>query len=258
MITSILEEQGEKLSEVLTAHGSIPVSLTPFIASPRLPSASPASVSNRSLTPGGSSYNTQFLLPSSHSATLLRLLSLPPIRNVVGDFEDSYFLTIEEDAGLPHTLNLMQTVQESWPPFEPNRLRAFAETYFSEVSAHLPLLTKEYYNSLQNRFFQSGPAPDIETAICLSVWALGCIALPSTTAIVSETLDDPSRNLGVHYFAAALRIIVPKAAFQLTPSIQVCQALILAALYFSYLGRPLHSWKMIQSAAQKMLEIHHT
>lgn len=252
----MLEEQGQKLSEALTGpQRSTPVTFPPFLSSPQFPSASPASVSNRSLEGGVSSYDTQFLLPSGHSATLLRLLSLPPLRAVLGDFESSYFFDLEENVGLPHPLDLMQPVQVDWPSLEPNRLRAFADAYFSEVSAHLPLLTKEYYNGLQSRFFQNGPAPDIETAICLCVWALGCMKSPSTAATVSEeNLED----LGAHYFAAALRIIVPKAALQLTPSIQLCQALILAASYFSYLGRPLHSWKMIQNAGQKMLEIYHT
>lgn len=255
----MLEEQGQRLNEALTGpHRSTPVSFPSFLSSPQIPSASSASVSNRSLECGASTYDTQFLLPFGHSATLLRLLSLPPLRAAVGEFENSYFFDLEENAGLPHPLDLTQPVKIEWPSFEPSKLQAFAAAYFSKVSAHFPLLTKEYYTGLQDRFSQNGPASDIETAICLCVWALGCIASSPATSTISEDMHDPSHSLGAHYFAAALRTIVPKALLQLTPSIQTCQALLLAALYFSYSGRPLHSWKMIQSAAQKMLEIHHT
>lgn len=256
---SMLEEQGQKLSQALAeARRSTPVSVPSYLSSPQMPSASSVSVSNRSVEGGASPYDAQFLLPFGHSATLLHLLSLPPLRAVVGDFAKSYFLDLEENAGLSHLLNLLQPGRTDWPSFEPDQLRAFADAYFSEVSAHIPLLTKAYYNGLQDRFFQNGPALDIETAICLCVWSLGCIASSPVTAVTLEGTNDPVDSLGAQYFAAALRIIVPKALLQLTPSIQICQALLLAASYFSYLGRPLHGWKLIQSAAQKMLEIHHT
>lgn len=227
---------------------------------PQIPPASPASVSNRSLEGGVSSHDTQFLLPPGHSATLLRLLSLPPLRDIVGDLEPSYFFDLEESAGLPRHLDpTIQQAPVDGPSLEPDRLRALTDAYFNVVSAHIPLLTREYYNGMQDRVLQGGLGPHVETAICLCVWALGCIASspsPTSTATVSRNLEkEPLESLGGQYFAAAMRIIVPKALLQLRPDTQICQALLLAATYLSYLGRPLHSWKMVQSAAQKILEI---
>lgn len=265
----MLEEQGQRLGEALPKphQRSTPVSYPSFLSSPQFPPASPAFVSNRLLERETYSHDTQFLLPFGHSATLLRLLSLPSLRAIVGGFETSYFFDLEESASLPRHLD--PTIQHDPVDsslLEPDRLRAFADAYFSEVSAHLPLLTREYYNGVQDRVIRSGLVPNTETAICLCVWALGSIASlsssssssspPMTTATFSENLDShPSESLGAHYFAAAMRIVVPKALLQLTPNTQMCQVLLLAATYFSYMGRPLHSWKMVQSAAQKILEI---
>lgn len=255
--TRMLEEQGQRLSEALTSpQRSTSISFPSYLSSPQIPSASSASVSNRSLEGGASSYDTQFLLPFGHSATLLRLLSLPPLRAVVGDVPKTYFLDLEESAGLPHLSDLIQPAQIDWPSLEPNQARAFATAFFNEVSLHIPLITKDYFESLQNCFFQSGPSPNVETAICYCIWALGCLASSPNTVTVSESVDDPPLgSLSSAYFAAAMRIITPTALLQLTSNVQTCQALTLAAMYFSSLGRPLHSWKLVQIAAQQLLEI---
>lgn len=256
MINRLLEEQGQQLSEALTGpYGSTTHSFPSIRSSPRVPAASPASASNRSLEGADSHLETQFLIPFGHSATLAWLLSLPPIRAVIGDFPKSYFYSLEEDTALPQPLDLIEPIQVDWPSLEPDRLRALAESYFQEASAYLPLFTREYYNQLQDVFIQNGPTQDTGTAICLCVWALGYMASNSTKAAVPQTLVDSSPDLGLQYFSIALRIILSKTIWGFTPNLQTCQALVLAASYFCYLGRPLHSWKMIHNAAHRFLEI---
>lgn len=195
------------------------------------------------------SLETQFLVPSGHSATLHDLLSLPPIGALVGKLPQSYFHDHEEETALPEPLNLTQHAPLDWSSLEPDRLRALADVYFNSTSSHFPLITRRLYEELQDKLLQHGPKDDLETAICLSICALGCIA--SHTA----NLNGRHENLGLEYFAVSLRITMAKMLASFTPSLLLCQALILAALYFDCLGRPLHAWKTIHYAGQQFLQI---
>lgn len=223
-----------------------------------LPVASPAA-SNTSFELMDTMYETQFLIPTGHSATLLGLLSNPTFRSVLEDFPKSYFHDVEEAAGLPDLLNLVQSDPIYWPSFDDKGyLRRLANVYFNNVSAHLPLLDRHSYEELQNKFFDGGTGTyphDIEVAICLCVWALGCVASSASKPAIPEHMLDPNRDLGMHFFAIALRIIVSKTVWALEPSLRTCQALVLAASYFMYLGRPLYSWRMTYFASQMLLGI---
>ena len=253
---SMLEEQGQKLSEIsLTAsYGSTPASLHSIRSSPLIPAASPASASNRSLEGSGTSLdNTQFLIPCGHTATLAWLLSLPAIRSVIGDIPGGYFYELEENSPLPRPLDLVQPMPLDWPHLEPGLLRELSDAYFDEVSPHLPLFTRQYYEGLLDSMMENGPTEDIDSAICLCVCALGCITSHSTEG--PERLSDRAEDLGLRFFQPALCIILSKTVWGFTSNMQICQALVLAGTYFSYLGRPLHSWKMIHYAAHKFLQL---
>lgn len=195
------------------------------------------------------SIETQFLVPSGHSATLYYLLSLSPMRALIGELPQSHFHDHEEGAALPEPLNLSQRAPLDWPSLEPERLRGLADEYFNSTSSHFPLITRQSYEEIQDRLLQHGPKEDFETAICLSIYALGCMV--SHTAALSS----PHEDLGLEYFALSLRIIMAKMLTSLKPSLLLCQALVLAALYFDCLGRPLHAWKMIHYAGQQFLQI---
>lgn len=220
-----------------------------------LPATSPA-ISNMSLELLKSTYETQFLIPHGHSATLLGLLSLPALRCIVGDLPKSHFFDLEETDALPRPLDLFQSNPIHWPSLDDvEHLQGLADAYFSDVSAHLPLLTRQSYEEIQNRLLTAGPSQDVETAICLCVWALGSMARNALKPAVPENAVDLSQDLGIHFFSVALRIIVSKTVWALKPSPRVCQALMLAATYFSYLGKPLYSWRMIHFASQMLLGI---
>ncbi|KUI68245.1 hypothetical protein VM1G_04206 [Cytospora mali] len=255
-IEALLEEQGQKLSEMsLTAYyGSTPASLHSFRSSPLIPAASPASVSNRSQEGDDTSLeNTQFLIPRGHTTTLIWLLSLPAVRSVIGDFPENYFHELEENSPLPRPLDLVQPMPLDWPSLEPGLLRKLSNAYFENVSPHLPLFTRQYYEALLEDFMANGPTEDIESAICLCVCALGCISSHSTEA--SGHLTDCAEDLGLRLFQPALRVILSKTVWGFGSSIQICQALVLAGTYFSYMGRPLHSWKMVYYAGHKFLQL---
>lgn len=234
------------MNEALT-NRFIPMtgSNTSFRQDPRTIAGSPASW----LDDLDVNLETQFLVPSGHSATLHHLLSLPPIRSLVGELPQLYFHDREEEAGLPEPLSLSQNGPLEWPSLEPDRLRGLADAYFDSTSSRFPLITRQLYDELQDRLLQHGPKEDLETAICLSVYALGCVARHTAN------LNDQHEDLGLEYSAVSLNIIMTKMFISLTPSLLLCQTLVLAALYFDCLGRPLHAWKMIHYAGQQFLQI---
>lgn len=249
----LLEEQGQRLNDMARgdhyAYTSTPASFPSFRSSPQIPAASPLSASNRSLEAAEVSFESaQFLIPPGHTATSIWLLSLPAIQSVIGDFPRTYFHELEESTPLPRPLDLVNPQPVNWPSFAPELLQKLADAYFRDVSPHLPLFSRHYYDILQNDLLENGPTEDIETAICLCIWALGSVASHSTEAAVSGHDTDPATDLGIDFFQPALRIILSKSMWGFTPNLRVCQALFLAGTYFSYLGRPLHSWKMIYTA----------
>lgn len=255
MVTaSLLEEQGKKLSDMSLngAYGSTPASLHSVRSSSLIPAASPASAANSLLEDVDTGLeNTQFLIPRGHTTTLAWLLSLPAIRSVIGDFPGNYFYELEENAPLPRQLDLVQSVPTDWPFLEPGLLRKLADAYFDNVSPHLPLFTRQYYEVLLDGLSTNGPAEDIKSAICLCVCALGCVSSQPT----EEHLSGHHENLGLRFFQPALRIILSKTVWGFRPSFEACQALVLAGTYFSYLGRPLHSWKMFHYAGNSFLDL---
>lgn len=257
LMNRLLEEQGQRLNDIAQAehyaYNSTPASFPSFRSSPQIPAASPISVSNRSLEAADVSFESaQFLIPPGHTATSIWLLSLPAIQSVIGDFPGAYFHELEESTPLPRPLDLVNPRPINWPSFEPEVLEELADAYFRDVSPHLPIFSRRYYDIFLNDFMENGPAEDIETAICLCIWALGSIAFHSTESAIPEHDTDPAQDFGVDFFQPALRIIISKSLWGFTPNLRTCQALFLAGTYFSYLGRPLHSWKMIYTAGLSM------
>jgi hypothetical protein len=231
------------------AYNSTPASFPSFRSSPLIPAASPLSASNRSLEAADASFeNAQFLIPFQHSATSMSLMSLPPIQAVIGQLPKTYFHDLEESTPLPSSLDLVNPEPINWPSFAPELLQELADAYFRDVSPHIPLFSRQDYDILQNDLLGNGPAQDIETAICLCIWALGCVASHSSEAANSKGQKQAEEDLGLAFFQPALRIILSKSIWGFTPNLRVCQALFLAGTYFAYLGRPLHSWRMIYTA----------
>lgn len=229
--------------------------------------ASPAT-SARSLEGApDTSLETQFLIPHAHTATLSWLLALPAVRAAVGCLPPSYFHDLEQAAPLPRPLDLTQPGPPlDWPTVAPDRLRGLADAYFREVSAHLPLFARQTYEALQDDLLRTpGPSRDVDAAVCLCVWALGCLASSSSSSshsspassLTETTAAAPEQDLGLEFFAVALRILVSRTVWAFAPSLRTCQALVLAATYFSYVGRPLHSYRMVQLAGQTFLDLVH-
>lgn len=265
-IEALLEEQSQRLDVIARAHDTPGLSsplttrlaLHPIDAShiPLIVPGSPGSVPTRSQVtqPDAQIEHAQFLIPYDHTTSANSLLAWPRVKALIGDYPKDYFFTIEQILPLPKCLDLPNDLPEHLPALSPNVLESLAQTYFSVVHPNFPLFTYQEFRQWQGYLYEHGPENTAETAICLCVYALGCLASPSddrSDAAVRAKKDE----LGLQFFQPALRIIVRQTVWEFRPSMGICQALILAASYFAHLGRPLHSWKMCIYASQKFISL---
>ncbi|KAI1650721.1 uncharacterized protein F4817DRAFT_240361 [Daldinia loculata] len=247
-IESLLEHQSQQINQLSTR--SSPLSYPPSQAdyftayqqhSDYLPSTS-AGIDPQLDSP-------QFLIPKGHATLTTTLLSLPQVRDLLGDYPREYFFEIEEKFPLPGLLGSLYDSPLVWPSLDLDGLNALAENYFRNVHPHHPLFTPNMFKSWQDQLIQERDMEDIGTSICFCVYALGTISSDR------EGNYEDDEALGLQFFQPALRIMLHKLVWDFRPGIGICQALLLAASYFAHLGRPLHSWRMAQFASRLFLNL---
>ncbi|KAH8880669.1 hypothetical protein GQ53DRAFT_533229 [Thozetella sp. PMI_491] len=274
-IEALLEEQSQRLEDI--AQGTVGptrapstasfapstssqpnrFALPPLNVSPQMLAASP-SLSNRSMAPEPMDAHldqAQFLIPQDHSTSANSLLCYPNIRGLLGDFPKDYFFTIEERLPLPSHLNLLAEGPENWPSLpDPPVLETLARRYFANVHPHFPLFSPQSFHDWQADLFENGPQNTLETAICLGVYALGClVSLDEATA--TPELQNDRDNLALQLFRPCLRIILNGSLWDFRPAVLTCQALLLCSSYLAHMGRPLHSWRLVYQASTKFMTI---
>ncbi|ORY65330.1 fungal-specific transcription factor domain-containing protein [Pseudomassariella vexata] len=189
----------------------------------------------------------QFLIPKGHTTLASTLLSVPKVRDLLGEYPRDFFHNVEERLPLPGVLNDLHQTPVSWPTLRPAALGTLIQSYFRNAHPHHPLFTPSAFKTWQTKLNDKTAAEDIETAMSLCVCALGAI---SSHPAEEEKNDEVP---GQDFFNPALRIILHHYNWSFKPNLRVCQALILASSYFAHLGRPLHSWRMGFYACQKFL-----
>ncbi|OTA63656.1 hypothetical protein K449DRAFT_464301 [Hypoxylon sp. EC38] len=245
-IESLLEHQSQQINQLSTRSSPIsyPTSQADYFSpfqqqSEFLPSTS-AGIDPHLDSP-------QFLIPKNHATLSSTLLSLPMVRDLLGEYPRDYFFGIEEKLPLPGLLGKLYDSPLVWPSIDINTLDALFENYFQNVHPHHPLFTPNMFKSWQAQLIQEKDMEEIGTAICFCVYALGTVCSDNGGDYESD------EALGLQFFQPALRIMLHKLVWEFRPSISLCQALLLAASYFAHLGRPLHSWKMAQFASRIFL-----
>lgn len=200
--------------------------------------------------------NAQFLIPTDHFTSASSLFALPRVRNMVGEYPKNYFHDIEDALPLPQPLDIIQTSDIQWPSLErlgPQGLDALATAYFACAHPNYPLFTEQDFAGWRSHVFEHGLADTPETAICLTVWALGAVVPGDQPVPLPMDIQAEKDQLGLTFFQPALRIILRFSLWGFKPNMTICQALLLAASYFAHLGRPLHSWKMVYFASLKFM-----
>ncbi|KAI2637117.1 hypothetical protein GGS26DRAFT_471478 [Hypomontagnella submonticulosa] len=247
-IESLLEHQSQQINQLSTRSSPIsyPTSQADYFSayqqqSDYVPSTS-AGIDPQLDSP-------QFLIPKGHATLPITLLSLPKVRDLLGEYPRDYFFDIEEKFPLPGLLGSLYDNPLVWPSLDPNTLDALTENYFRNVHPHHPLFTPNMFKTWQDQLIQERDMEEIGTSICFCVYALGTVCLDQ------DGNYDNDEALGLHFFQPALRIMIHKLVWEFRPSIGLCQALLLAASYFAHLGRPLHSWKMAQFSSRIFLNL---
>lgn len=196
----------------------------------------------------------QFLIPLVHSTSANALLALPQTRHLVGDYPGTYFAQIEERLPLPPQLDLLRVASLSWYPPNPALMEALTEDYFELVHPNNPFIGRKRFDVWKAQYYAQGPSDTIETAICSSVWALGALVhkCRSFTSMEEQNKRD---EMALKLFQPALRFIVSRSVWAFTPTLELCQGLLLAATYFAHHGRVLHNSKMALIASRHFLQI---
>lgn len=59
--------------------------------------------------------SSSFLIPKNHAALATTLLSLPQVRDVIGDYPRDFFFQVEEQLPLPSVLDRIHDGPLTWP-----------------------------------------------------------------------------------------------------------------------------------------------
>ncbi|KAI1877536.1 hypothetical protein JX265_003544 [Neoarthrinium moseri] len=249
-IEALLEQQGQQLRHLSTSSTPTTTSVVPLDYSPSPLFPQPTEFTDyppQTLFENPTETPT-FLIPKGHTTLATTLLSVPQVRDILGDYPRDYFYNIEESQGLPPVLDNPRSDRQAWPALRPNVLNKLAANYFQNVHPHHPLFNPNTFRQWQTQLLKKEPIEDAVAALCLCVYALGSVTSPQASAPGAS-----DEVLGMNYFKPALAIIVHEHTWNLKPDLAVCQALLLAASYFSHLGRPLHCWRLSFFASQRFL-----
>ena len=125
----------------------------------------------------------------------------------------------------------------------------------STVNFSYPVISLEDLSRCRSRAVSGDLADDsLDSCLALLVMALGCAAeliselLPRENDISFTLTHHPMRQLSKLYFEAAIKPIHNAYTEISTAS---AQCLMLAAIFYAYLQRPLQAWSMLSSAATK-------
>lgn len=185
-------------------------------------------------------------IPVKHNTSSNYLLCLPEMKSLIGEYPKNLFFLLESRNPLPPELSLT-----SWNmPHLPGNIDKEITDYlvllfFSEVHSCHPILDQEAFNSIYTQFLERGIDNSIESALCLVVFALG--------ATVNASRDF-STIPGMDYMQCALPTMISSSNWAFEWHIFLPQTLVLASIYFSYITRPLQSWRLV-SFASTMLQL---
>lgn len=183
-------------------------------------------------------------IPVEHKTSSSYLLGLPAIRMLIGEYPENLFFLLESQSPLPSELSPEQC-QDSLPPFQIDRplLDHLVTLFFSLVHSSHPVLDQAEFTKIYERFLEKGPDSSTESALCMTVFALGAVS--SSPEVSCDSQCSPS---GTEYMKYALPTLMIRSLWLFSFDLALAQALVLASVYFAYIVRPLHSWRLIYLA----------
>ncbi|KAF5001060.1 hypothetical protein FGRMN_1254 [Fusarium graminum] len=190
-------------------------------------------------------FNTTMDIPLSHSSTTGNLLRSAPAKALLGHYPADLFLHIELRRPVPEglRLNAVPASQIDLPSLSPNETDHLVRNYFQLVHRFHPILDQRAFYDLYDQTLDHGPRPDLPSALVLVVLALGAVAAETPNRM------DACWSPGIRYFTPAVRLLLTESLCSFGGDPLLPQALYLAALYYSYLSRPLLAWRLVHMAS---------
>ncbi|PGG98464.1 hypothetical protein GX51_06808 [Blastomyces parvus] len=185
---------------------------------------------------------------SSSSSSVNSLLKLPIIKPLVGEFPDDYFLSVESRQGPPAPGDTWIPSQAELPDIKRDVADRLVETFFFEVHPCHPILDRDEFYTMYKNAMSDGLRFNLQSAFCLVVFALGDVVSESEGVDPRDQYWEPA----LKYFRPALSILMAESAFSFGSDLLLPQALIFGGICFAYLGKPLHSWKLIYMASTEV------
>ncbi|KAJ5951582.1 Transcription factor [Penicillium vulpinum] len=183
-------------------------------------------------------------IPVKHKTSSSYLLSLPPVKSLIGEYPTDLFFLLESRAHLPQELSF-----ETWAvpklsmDIERDLATNLVSIFFASAHHDHPILDPGEFEEIFSQFLENGPDSSTTSALCMVVLALGAVAASPPDA--HAFLHSPP---GMQYMQHAMPTLLSQSAWSFSCSIVLPQALVLASVYFAYIVRPLQSWRLIYSA----------
>ncbi|KAL3489930.1 hypothetical protein BJX62DRAFT_238572 [Aspergillus germanicus] len=188
-------------------------------------------------------------IPLGHQTTTGTLFSLKQIRSLIGDYPQDFFLQLESERRYDPIDELFHSTAAY--PFSALDLRRevtdpLVAAFFTHIHPSFPLLDHQAFLDLYELFPRGMDAACIEDSLCLVVIALG---------VLSASLDEiggsnsGASHSGMDYFSAAYHILTTEwmSSFRIKETLPT--ALLYAAIYLCYLGRPLQTARFVHMAS---------
>lgn len=186
-------------------------------------------------------------IPLGHQTPTASLLMLEPVKSLVGEYPQEFFLSQEAARVLRPLIprEHFSAVHERLK-LRHEETEFMLARFFHNINSQFPLLEQNAFQDRFNRFLASSQCNTVSDAVCLIVVALGEIC--STTIDVFDAESRQGRN-GTEHFAHAQKILngAGMALFRTDPMGPL--AFFLASVYFRYRGRPLEAWRYIHTAS---------
>lgn len=191
--------------------------------------------------------NDPILIPLGHQTPTGNLLGLEPIRKLIGHYSQDFFLLLESERKEPSLIprTSISTIREELGQ-DPSTTSSIISNFFTHIHSQFPVLEKDLFSKQFERFLGKSQIHEAETALCLTVLALGEIfSVHNDLFDMNSSLD----GIGGEYFAHAYQILRSGQTTLFSRDQTVPLTFFYASLYFRYTGRPLQAWKLVHTAS---------
>ncbi|TDZ27717.1 hypothetical protein C8035_v009476 [Colletotrichum spinosum] len=184
-------------------------------------------------------------IPVSHSTTTGSLLQSRSAKSLLGDYPSDLFSRVETKRPLPSALSLtpLPLGQIRFPDFSDETAAPLVDNYFYLVSPQQPILNRDDFEPIYQEVCSEGLRANLRSSLVLVVLALG------KAAVATPDLRNEAWLPGVELFTPALQVLLKAWFDEFGDDILLPQGLYLAALYYSYLSRPLQTWRLVHMAS---------